>query len=259
MQRGLRAAVSYVPDPSLLALRSWRDIPSRVLGRPHERDFEVLAALDLRGAEVVDVGANRGQTIRSIRLVLDSPRIVAFEPNPYLAEHLRRRHRDDPAVTIHQQAVGAERGEFRLFLPRYGHTVYDTRASLSRRQAESFLDPEWFAGFDPRRAGVEEVLVEVRPLDDLHLDVDVLKFDVEGVAHAAVAGALGTIRRCRPVIIVEDPEPATVAVLEAEGYLACAYQAERRCLTAPSDDTLNTIFVHDEHLERLARNGVTRA
>lgn len=65
-------------------------------------------------------------------------------------------------------------------------------------------------------------------LDDLALPVlDFLQLDIEGMEYAAVTGALDTIRRCHPVVMVEDkglsekfgqPEGAVITLLESEGY-----------------------------------------
>lgn len=66
-------------------------------------------------------------------------------------------------------------------------------------------------------------------LDDLALPVvDFLQLDIEGMEHAAITGALDTLRRCKPVVMVEDkglslkfgqPEGAVIGLLQANGYI----------------------------------------
>jgi hypothetical protein len=58
----------------------------RMLRRPHEDDFRALTFIpdDLPGCWL-DIGANHGQSIESIRLYKPSVRLLAFEPNPLLA------------------------------------------------------------------------------------------------------------------------------------------------------------------------------
>ena len=257
VHRLLRAGVSYIPSTSLMPLRELRDLPLRIRRRPHEVDFELLGHLGLSAAKVVDVGANRGQSIRSVRLILDRPDIVAFEPNPILADYLHRRYAGDPQVTIHRAALAAESGELVLYLPRYGHTVYDTRASLEPDQPQTFLSSPWFLGFDPDRAEVESATVPVKPLDDYELEVDVLKVDVEGVADDAIRGALGTIERCRPFIVVEEPVAVTRERLAALGYADFSYEPRRRHLLLGGHGTLNTVFLQPGHIDRVRGAGVT--
>jgi FkbM family methyltransferase len=257
VHRLLRAGVSYVPSASLMPLREMRDLPRRVRRRPHELDFQLLAHLGLVRAKVVDVGANRGQSIRSVRIVLDGPDIVAFEPNPMLASYLHRRFESRGQVTVHPVALGAEKGEFELFLPRYGHTVYDTRASLAAEQPRAFLSSPWFVGFDPTRAHVDSATVQVVPLDAYDLEVDVLKIDVEGAADEAIRGGLETIERCTPFIIVEDPPVVTRERLNSIGYTDFSYDPQDDRLLTGDHATLNTVFLQSDHIDRMRTAGVT--
>lgn len=55
--------------------------------------------------------------------------------------------------------------------------------------------------------------VTVRALDDYHLDVAVLKVDVEGQAMAVLHGAMATIERCRPLVYVETDDDGRIAEL----------------------------------------------
>lgn len=64
-------------------------------------------------------------------------------------------------------------------------------------------------------------------IDDLKLeDVDLIYLDIEGSEHPALTGGLETIRRCRPVIGLEDKGfsrrynngAAPLELLKGEGY-----------------------------------------
>src|SRR3954451_17244737 len=59
--------------------------------RPHEPDFRALLELGRPDGVVLDVGANTGQSIRSVRLFWPGIAMWAFEPNPGLAAMLERR------------------------------------------------------------------------------------------------------------------------------------------------------------------------
>jgi hypothetical protein len=73
-------------------------------------------------------------------------------------------------------------------------------------------------------------LVEAEPLDIYDLDdVDLIWLDIEGAESYALQGAIETIRRCQPVVVVEQrrlvqmrkldvDENSAQRVLESEGY-----------------------------------------
>jgi FkbM family methyltransferase len=250
--RSLRTAVSYVPDPNLLVFRRFADLSGIVRRAPHEPDFEVFAFLDDQPARVVDIGANRGQSIRSFRRVLQHPVIDAFEPNAGLVRHLERMA--DDVLTIHHLAIGETAATLTLHVPTYGHTQYDTRASLEITAAEDFLVPRYFARFDPRRARIITEVVPVVPLDDLGLAPTIVKIDVEGADLAVVRGAEGTLRGSGPAVMIERPAPESAAILQGLGFGRYRWDAGR--LSQGGGDELNTLFLRPEHLERLRAGGV---
>ncbi len=246
----IRSMASHVPSRSLIGLRRLRDLPLSVLHRPHEPEFALLARFGWHEPNVVDIGANRGQSIRSLNMVLAAPRIVAVEPNPVLAAHLRQRY---PEVEVHNMGMALEPGEMELHVPRYGHTWWDTRASLAPAEAAEFLDASNFARFDPRRAALESVVVPVGPLDDLDLSPQLLKVDVEGVDDLVVRGAERTIARCHPVMLIERPSEQTTGFLSGRGYRAMDYDPATARLVDPGQvaGAFNTFFLTDRHRSEL--------
>jgi FkbM family methyltransferase len=249
LQPVLRSAVSYVPSTSLIRVRELRDLPAVLRRAPHERDFLALRSWRVATPVIVDVGANRGQSIRSFRCVTDDPWLHSVEPNPFLAAHLRRAHHDDSRVQIHQLALSDEPGQMDLYLPRYGHTVYDTRAALGPEAPEEFLSATSFAGFRPSRAVVERVQVTVSTLDALALEPQLVKVDVEGADDRAVAGGVEVLARCRPLVLVELPQQATIDTLAGLGYVPHLFEDPGR-LVAGRTGELNTYFLLPEHREQ---------
>lgn len=139
----------------------------------------------------VDIGANVGLWTRVMAACFD--RVTAFEPNPECWEAFwlnvpeRQGFVDrfasidqDRRIKLHPLALGAEAGEVRLF---------------TKRRSTAFT----------RVKDDGDTAVEQRTLDsfDLH-DVDFIKIDVEGWEHNVVKGGVETIRRCKPVMIVEQ-------------------------------------------------------
>jgi FkbM family methyltransferase len=89
---------------------------------------------------------------------------------------------------------------------------------------------------DPRNAGAHYVKqgdsFPVMRIDDLHLaNCDLIQLDVEGFEYQAVMGAMATIDRCSPVIMVEDkglsdkydiPKGGVLRLLSDKGYKVVA-------------------------------------
>jgi FkbM family methyltransferase len=135
-----------------------------------------------RRRHAVDVGAHVGLWTRV--MALDFARVTAFEPMPTHLECLRANLASTPNVTVRPHALGEAPGMVRIATRTPGSSG-DTGVALLAQ-----------AG------GVEVPLFR---LDDLGLeDVDLLKVDNEGYEYFVVKGGQEMIRRCRPVVIVEQ-------------------------------------------------------
>jgi len=204
--------LKYFIDPDDLIIA-----PQMVIYRQWEADVsEVFRHLCRPDTVVVDVGANFGYFSVLAASVIGnrgSGRVFAFEPNPKLADLLRRNIEINWSIApvIFQQAAVADTpGELTLYVPK-GHGA---NASLS--------PPE----------GVESIAVTVPAvrLDEAlppELAVDVMKIDVEGHELSVLRGARSVIGRSPGIHIIMEwsrkqmlqagIEPAAV-LAELEGF-----------------------------------------
>ena len=159
------------------------------------------------GGSVLDVGAWYGPW--TYWLARRARRVLAFEPNPDVAVVLERCVPSN--VTVVRAAASDRAATANLTLPEGGRGT-EGRASLEG------LD-------DSTRA----VAVETLRIDDLDLaaldlaDLLMMKVDVEGHERAALAGAVATIERHHPLLVVEIEErhggiAPTVDLLAGLGY-----------------------------------------
>ena len=136
-------------------------------------------ALDLVPADrrrvAVDIGAHVG--LWSMQLVKHFEFVYAFEPNPTVAA-LWRWNVHSPRAFLHEVALGKA-------ARRVGLKVYDGHSGHTQVAGEGDIP--------------------MTTLDALQLDeVDFIKIDVEGLEAVVVKGGEDTIRRCRPVMVVEQ-------------------------------------------------------
>ncbi len=57
--------------------------------------------------------------------------------------------------------------------------------------------------YDSNQLSFVKKTVKVIPIDELNLDVTFVKIDVEGTELSVLKGMISTIRRCKPVIMIE--------------------------------------------------------
>lgn len=245
----LRSVQVKVPRAQPLKERGMSAILT-TLRRPHEADFLALKQLVLPPrARVVDVGANTGQSLRSIQLLLPGARITAFEASPVLAAELSRAFKD---VDVRAVALGDEETELSLFVPSYGRWVFHGLASTDRSEAADWLRTRLFR-YREAKLHLAETAVLVRMLDDeLQGSIGLIKVDTQGTELSVLRGARGHLEKSRPAILVEYGRQyaAIWEYLQRFGYRA--FMFDKRSGLTPVDDyptTLNCWFlVPEQHL-----------
>lgn len=133
------------------------------------------------GDLVFDVGAHVGDRTAVFRQL--GARVVAVEPQPELADVLRRLHGRDADVRVVQAACGSAAGEAELQLNVANPTV----ATLSHEMvARASTADGW-----REQAWTESIRVPVTTLDILVAEQGLpgfVKIDVEGLEHEVLAG-----------------------------------------------------------------------
>jgi FkbM family methyltransferase len=174
---------------------------------------------DRRGL-ALDVGAHIGLWSRV--LAYSFARVIAFEPLPALHPHFMHNTDDVQNITFIPCAVGAECGELDII------TVVDNSGN-------GHVAPAGVPGAFIAR-------VEAVTIDSLNLhDVNFIKIDVEGFELPVIEGGQRTIRRDKPVMVVEQKPNnaerygrgrlAAVELLQSWGYEIAWERSGDFCLT----------------------------
>ena len=145
---------------------------------------------------VYDVGANVG--IYALALAGDVPdrRVVAFEPSPQTASHLRANvevNGLEDQIHVRAQGLGAESGEATFYVSTYPELSGFDRESATRWEATV----------------ADTVSVPVTTLDQVVREgpePDVVKLDVEGAGPDVLAGGRDTLESVSPPLFIEVHE-----------------------------------------------------
>ena len=152
----------------------------------------------------LDIGANVGLWSRD--LVDNFAKVVAFEPVAVFRECLEK-NVSGPNFFISPLALG-------------DHDTQATMIITEGNSGHSHLDPDTLGTGD----------VQVVKLDNLNMeDVDYIKIDCEGYEYRVLQGAEQTVKRCRPIMVIEQKphdayskdygQFAAIALLESWGMI----------------------------------------
>lgn len=200
VKRWLAPAAKAVA-PRFFWRRKYRLLQRLGQSRP---DVRLAASLCDPNRVSLDIGADVGEF--TIAMLASSRAVIAFEPRAAQARDL---------ATMFAAVGAAVRVEAVALSDKPGVTAMRVVESEPGR---STIDTNNVLG-DVDGSAVRSIDVPVKRLDDLQFaDVGLIKIDVEGHELAVLRGAAETVRRNRPVILVEAEErhrPNAVADITA--------------------------------------------
>lgn len=187
---GLLPALLLVAGcPPRVSCRLERIPPKEIDARYHQQTYQVMKRVLRADSTAVDVGSYKGNVLAQMVQLAPRGTHHAFEPIPRMAAVVRKRF-PSPLIKVHEMALGSRTG-FATFQHVTTNPAY---SGLKRR------------GYPRKTEVVTPIKVRIDTLDNvLPADAKVafLKIDVEGGEYGVLQGAVKTIRRCRPVIVLE--------------------------------------------------------
>ena len=182
------------------------EISAKIAEYPELKNF-IRACAELKPDVFIDIGANLGLYTCIVMKNRLAPRAIAFEPDRRNRVHLRANLLINDLIgadiEIHEVALGAERGKFRL--------VPGPERDIGLSQIVE--QPSAGDGYD----------VEVVRFDDVVALAGrtlAIKIDIERYERKALAGMARTLRDNRGVVQIEvlEARAETMAILMEAGY-----------------------------------------
>jgi len=188
-------------------LVAWRLMPHLPFLLPHEKSYYAFKHLVSEEEGLfLDVGANNGLSALGFRRLIPHYRIFSIEANrhhePALNKLKRKLDKFDYLIT----GAGHVRSQFTLHTAMYKGVCLHTGASLNLEYLRKGLAHNFSQRVVERITWTQQV-VDVIPLDDLHLKPDIIKIDAEGFDYEVLLGLKQTISTHRPSVLVEYSLP----------------------------------------------------
>lgn len=245
--RSVQVYFPYLQDYRFEMRRALR----KFLNRTHEEDFEILPHLPASENNLfIDVGANRGEAIQSILMRRPDALVMAFEPNSFLIDKLKKFYGRDRRVLINNYGLGSEENKFDLYIPFYNNYMFDGLASFKEENARDWLKGRLY-GFDSHKLELKKITCAVKRLDDFSLKPCFIKIDVQGYEYEVLLGAKKTLSAARPVLLIESPGSKELNFLTAAGYQSFIFKNR---LLVPGSKHPNVFFIPEEVIPQVQRS-----
>jgi len=193
---------------------------------------------------VLDIGANVGQSAYALTKLFPFSKVMCFEPNPVVLKQLKENSLERwETVGL---GLSGNATEITLNIPSYNGIYFTGLTSIDQNSASRFLNSRTIWNFKFEKFELEPHQVKTKDLDSFEFSPDVIKIDTEGMEISILNGALNTIRRTHPILMVECSETfsSVEELLEPLGYIAYEYSQEHNW-TKSMGRNLNQVFLYE--------------
>ena len=141
----------------------------------------------------IDVGANLGQYLYQAEQCISKENIIGFEPHPQLNHRLKQLFK---GCQIYEAALSDHQGTAQFKIPYFDSREIHTRGTLKTEHTEL------------EETNAKLIEVDIDTIDHFTTstgiqNVSVIKIDVEGAEFDVVKGAINTIQKNQPILIIE--------------------------------------------------------
>ena len=218
----------------------------------HDSDFNCFRNCVNQAPSILDIGANRGQSIVSLKSIFPEASIVSYEANPLfwpVLESLASHYRD---VKIVRHGLGSSNGTLAFYIPVVDEIEYLEEASIRRDNFELDWVKARLKSYGHNLV-LKTTQVEIRRGDEVCRDYrpDIIKIDVEGAEYDVIESLEETISGTLPILLVENSDYNRVTgFLRERGYRDYQYIPDNNCLKPLTEACTNTFYVHDKSMSR---------
>ena len=170
----------------------------------YEQEFKILKYLkDNNKKSIIDIGSNGGVSARSIRIFDKNRKIISFEPNKNLLIDLKKTEKNINNFKFYLLGGLNKKKKIYLHVPYFNNYCLDAQASVEKRFVLDSLKRGIFHKKILKKILIKKTLCEFVRIDDFKLKPIFIKIDTEGSEHLVLEGLIDTIKKYKPVIMLE--------------------------------------------------------
>lgn len=236
----------------------------------HDPDYVLFSHFRNPEDWLLDVGANRGYSVASMRTAGSRSRIMSFEVSEAFRASLARvKELEGDRYDFRIIGVARTKGKLKFYAPLVNGLAISalTTANIGGIDPSSFASniisyiEDWIPPTDKYDVRLCTFEAEVDSLDALvpaGRRIAAVKLDIEGLEYQALEGARGLLGANRPFLLIEGGhrDQRIISFLAELGYQR-AFRDEAVLRIGPTDaNSLNGFFLHGERLKEYRDTGL---
>ncbi len=177
---------------------------TRAIDNNYEKELDVIEKYADKTKDALDIGVYRG--VYSYKLSKFFNKVHSFEANPLLYPYLEKNLKKIiNNIELYNFALSDINGETKLKLPIRSKSLFKDNIEEKYKLGAATMHP------NNSIENYKEVPIKMKKLDDIKLEnkIGFIKIDVEGHEKNVILGGLETIKRNKPILLIEIEEKHT--------------------------------------------------
>ena len=187
----------------------------RAIKRGYEKELKIIDKFGDKSKDALDIGVYRG--VYSYKLSQHFKNIHSFEPNPLLYPYLERNLKKIVSnIKLYNFALSDSNGVTELKLPLRSKSLFKDNIEELYQLGAATMHPK------NKIEKFKKVPIITKKLDDIKINdkIDFMKIDVEGHEKNVIQGGIETIKKNKPILLIEIEERHTkTAVIDIINYI----------------------------------------
>ncbi len=221
----------------------------------YDNDFKILKNLKKKNffnnkKVILDIGGNDGMSYYIIRKFVKGTKIVSFEPNLYNFLKLKEIKKKDKLYNVYNFALSNKNSQTKLIIPFFNNYALTQIAGLDIKGVKKRLKIALFEKNLFKKIYFKKTPIISKKLDNFKFKPSFIKIDIEGHEYECILGGLKTIKKFKPILMVEYDKVVCAKiykVLKKLKYKQFFYNKKTNKMEKyRNENILNIFFVHSK-------------
>ena len=191
-----------------------------------ESDCKVFSSLkNKKNLKIIDIGSSNGVFSRYISKYLYGSKFYCFEPLFFLHKQLKITKNKNNSILI-KKGCGEKSKKVIIFTPYIEILKIKLYFKFFSSIDKSFIIQNLFFYFKKKKFKFKKTEITIKKLDSFKLNPDIIKIDTENYELNIILGAIKTIKKYKPIIMIENPSKKINVILDKLNYQKYQYLKE---------------------------------
>ena len=189
---------NFIKKNSLLTIIA--DYFISTMGFNFEIEYKLVNLLKKKFPIIIDIGGNRGESIKNFLRYNKNIKIFCFEPKKKSFNYIKKKYKNKN-IKIFNYGIGNQIQSVMLYTPTILGYEFSGLSATDLKNLKFRLN--FFFNKINKKFKLIKEKIKIQKLDRFNLKPDLIKIDTEGSELDVIKSSLKTIKKYKPLIIVE--------------------------------------------------------